>query len=206
MSTVQIPLSDLLLVLPFKGTHDARYQLNGVLVTPYRDHALIVATNGYVIAICESRKGRIDQDRILNITDEFAAVLREKSEHFSIVPELSDIDGRLVLHHGETELAIQGGRPFIDATFPDWRRVIPAPKDLEPGLMAPLSSEYVAWLEKPAKKYGGGSAVFPYHHREKPQETACVVRYETYPQLIVAIMPMRAAPPSEWPAWMGEAK
>lgn len=214
---VRVPLADLLRVLPFKASDDVRYHLNGILVTPYEGHALLVATNGHWLAVYESAEARADKDRILELPDWFATQLRagvdnhtadeEKDEISNITPAswlvVQDEKSRLVIAgaNGGDEL-VKPRAPFSDGKFPDWRKVLPELSTLERGLFAPFAPRYLSRLHE-AVPDEREHAVFCYQQRDNP--AACAIfRFGNMPQFVVALMPRRDgdSEPTPWPQWL----
>lgn len=226
MSIVEVPMSDLLRVLPFKGRDDVRYYLNGVLVTPYNGGALLVATNGHWVAVYESKAARTDQDRILDIPHWFARQLAhcaaragdddEDDEGWSdetlpprsesaLTLTVKDPMARIVVNAPGQEMLVKPGIPFLDGKFPDWRKVLPAPEVIERGLMAPVAPYYLSALHK-AVPDEYQHALFCYHQRDNAQKGCVLFRFGNMPELVIALMPRNDADcaPTEWPKWMAK--
>lgn len=202
MSLVEIPLDDLLNVLPFKARDDIRYFLNGVLVSPCGEGAMLVATNGHVMAVLHSRNAHTDVDRILDIPDDFAKALRHQGNQgqgrtLSVETETA----RIVITAEDVEHLVKAGRAFLDGKYPEWRKVVPKVEELEPGFTSALSSEYLAWLQR-ATAYGKSVPIMFWQRKEKPLESVAVARFSGIPELVVLVMPMRIDRPTEWPDWM----
>src|SRR6185312_10586449 len=89
---VTVPVADLLHVTPFKGLDDMRYYLNGVLVMPYEDHALLMATNGHWMAIYESVDSRADKERILELPAWFLSQVTQAQRGGTEDDDLEDDD------------------------------------------------------------------------------------------------------------------
>src|SRR6185312_1496887 len=215
---VQIPVADLLRVTPFKGVDDIRYYLNGVLVTPYEDHALLVATNGHWMAIYESKDARTDAPRILDMPDWFLRQLvdtergdplDEEDEGGDYLPRtgsptclfISDEKAHLVIKEGISEVLVKPGLPFIDGKFPDWRKVLPDPATIEPGMIEPVAASYLSGLHK-AVPFEREHALFAYHGDKAGGPV--LFRFGNLPQLVIALMPRRdtSTAPEGWPQWM----
>lgn len=228
---VEVPLADLLRVLPFKGTDDVRYYLNGVLVTPYEDHALLVATNGHWMALFESANAHTDKDRILDLPDWFAKQLMcldpKRIENFdsddpdaprtSMAPPISygDADkyvrvltetSRLIVGPNGLEDLVKPCAAFIDGKFPDWRKVIPDPKTLQRGLFTSVSPHYLATIHEaiPNEREHG---LYCFQNPDNPS-APIVFRFGNLPQMVVVLMPRLddGNRPAGWPKWMMKAE
>lgn len=225
---VTVPLRDLMRVLPFKANDDdMRYYLNGVLVTPYEDHALLVATNGHWMAICESAEARADKDRILAMPDWFVKQIEDACQPPALTDPPDDLDewpdsrmdrdglgvltiehegARIVISEGASEELVKPGAAFIDGQFPNWRKVLPDPTTLEPGLFGPFMAKYLSRLHE-AVSNQSWHALFCYHSRENPVSPA-VFRFGNMPEFVAALMPRldTHTEPKDWPAWMTKEK
>jgi len=224
VSIVTVPLVDFLRVLPFKADYDRRFYLNGVLVTPYEDHALLIATNGHWLAAYESAEARTDQDRILDIPEWFARQIRDlvargDNDHDEedrdddvpwSVPSLSgyiltveDERSRLVISQAGVEQLVKPEAAFLEGKYPDWRKVIPDPTALDKGLFTPVAAHYLAALHE-AVPDEREHALFCYQEREK-SSAPVVFRFGKMPELVIVLMPRRDdGGPGAWPKWMSK--
>jgi hypothetical protein len=216
---VTVPVADLLRVTPFKGTDDIRYYLNGVLVMPYEDHALLMATNGHWMAIYESKESRVDKERILELPAWFLAQMiqaergarvddTDEEDESGYAPSYSpapktllvnDEKSRLVVKANYEEVLVKPGLPFIDGKFPDYLKVLPDPATLEQGIFYPVAVHYLAALGE-ASDGNDSNGITCYHQRNAPDKPV-VFRFEKLPELIVALMPLRKDESGEWPKW-----
>ncbi len=214
---VTVPVADLLHVTPFKGMDDLRYYLNGVLVMPYEDHALLMATNGHWMAIYESVESRADKKRILELPAWFLSQVTQAqrggtedddledddSPSYSAIPKtlvVADEKSRLVIRESTREVLVKPGLPFIEGKFPDCLKVFPDPASLERGVFYPVSVNYLASLHEavpPGHTYG----ISCYQQRGGPDKPV-VFRFDQIPELIVALMPLREdSKQHDWPKW-----
>jgi len=224
---VEIPVTDLLRVTPFKGHDDIRYYLNGVLVTPYEGHALLVATNGHWMAVYESKAAHVDKPRILDLPKWFVSQIErlERGERLDgETIELDDEDGpapsggpktlvvqvetsRLTIReNGIVEQLVKPGLPFIDGKFPDWQKVLPDASKLERGLFSPFASNYFTDLYR-AVPNDREYPLFCYQNRDDIGGPG-IFRFGGMPELVVALMPRRDGDKEikDWPTWMKKEK
>lgn len=221
---VSIPLEDLRAVLPFMGSEDVRYYLNGVLVEPYNGGCLLVATNGHIMAVIESKAARCDRSRILALSNaEFLSAVRGRTQPIRVdedgdeLPnEDENFDGSLDIANAEAravitaengvERFVMAGSPFIDGKYPDWRKVVPPIEHLKHGVPYALAGQYLALMNHPAiSALRSKGVLFWGDDRgtdEKP--SAITVRFDGLPNLIVVVMPINKVNPalSTWPDWM----
>lgn len=216
---VSVPVCDLLRVAPFTGEQDVRYYLNGVLVTPWKDHALLVATNGHWLGVMESHDARTDQPRILDLPRPFLNQLdksqwrttsqdderdaeedptRYRSERGTLT--VADESSRIVITE-EREIMVKPGRPFIEGKYPEWRKVIPDQSTLEPGLFTPFTPSYLARLHE-AVPTDREHALHCFQSRTESKMRPAVFRFSKLPGLMIVLMPRRNDDKlGEWPEW-----
>jgi hypothetical protein len=222
---VTIPLADLRAVLPFMARDDVRYYLNGILVEPYNGGCLLVATNGHLAAIIESKAARCDQKRILALsTDEFRAAIAGRiaphrmdeddeddlpdtfnGDNFEGTLEIADAEARAVMRNSlGNEAFILPGKPFLEGQYPDWRKIVPPIESLKPGIPSALAGRYLAMLNHPVLINRVQQQQVIFWGDDRGANKAVLVRFAGLPALVVLIMPMRNENPAvaEWPDWM----
>jgi len=206
MSILEVPARDLLRVLPFRSTDDVRYYLNGILVEPAETGCMIVATNGHWLAAIHSEGAKVDERRILVMSEPFEKALRETSEFDNSKVTVEDVASRAVLTATFGERYIEPGAPFIDGKFPQWRKVVPPIHHMKPGLIAALQSKYISSLHEAAGRDRYSGLKF-WHDERDPEKSQVIARYSGCPELIVVIMPLREfnAKSCEWPTWFAPA-
>ena len=102
------------------GKDKMRYYLNGVFVEEHGDHALYVATDGAIIIVYK-QEGKYENKSYI-----VPSGLLVNSQKASLKEELCEMTGtgrKISLKVGY--LMFEG--PTIDASYPDWRRVLPEP-------------------------------------------------------------------------------
>jgi hypothetical protein len=227
---ISIPLEDLRAVLPFMARGDVRYYLNGVLVEPYNGGCILVATNGHVAAIIESKAARCDQVRILALsTDEFRAAIRGRipsyrypidaddedpddlpsdvhSENFAGTLEVADAESHAIVRTSlGNEAYVLPGKPFLEGKFPDWRKIVPPVASLKPGVPSALAGRYLALMNHPVLVSDQRHQQVLFYGDERKAGNAVTVRFEGIPNLVVLVMPMKTDKPADqmaWPDWM----
>lgn len=203
MSLVEVPVDDLLKVLPFKGDQDIRYYLNGVLVEPAEHGAFLVATEGHVLAVVHSAAAHTDKQRILYISDDMARACRElTSGSLSSTLKIEDEKSRSIIADATGEHFIKPGNAFIDGKFPEWRRVIPTVENLQPGLLSAINCTYLAKLKRALPKHLTHFGFQFWHDARDPLNRACVARSPVMPEMVFVIMPMKVNTDHVWPDWM----
>lgn len=203
MSLVEVPVEDLLKVLPFRAEQDVRYYLNGILVEPAENGAFLVATDGHLMAVVHSPGAHADKQRILDIPDDMARACRElKGASLASKITIEDEKARAVVADVTGEHFIKPDKPFIDGKYPDWRRVIPTVENLQPGLLSAINSLYLAKLRRALPKHMTHYGFQFWHDAREPKERAAVARSPVMPEMIIVIMPMRVEKENVWPDWM----
>lgn len=199
---VEIPVEDLLSVLPFKSTDDVRYYLNGVRVEPCDGGAMLIATNGHALAAIFSPGSRADTGRILAISADFEKAIREARASPNGRVCIESETSYAIVRDDFKERFIQPGVPFVDGKYPDWRRVVPTPDQLRPGLLSLMDSALIRNVRRAADTNIQRVPVNFWHDVRDPEKNAVVARIATNPRLIMILMPMTAAEFGEWPEWM----
>lgn len=203
MSLVEVPVEDLLKVLPFRADQDVRYYLNGILVEPAEHGAFLVATEGHLMAVVYSAAARADKQRILDVSDDMARACRElKSASLASKITIEDEKARAIVADATGEHFIKPGKPFIDGKYPDWRRVIPTVENLQPGVLSAINGLYLAKLKRALPKHLSHFGFQFWHDAREPLERACVARSPVMPEMVIVIMPMKVNKEHVWPAWM----
>jgi hypothetical protein len=183
------------------GKEETRYYLKGVCVE-------VIPRSFRVTDICYTAT---DGHRIAAFCEPTDFDAEEASPFSIIIPSyiIADIKlfkptthGALTKTEGGKYLLQYCGRDYLfaplDATFPDWRRVIP---DAANGKTSQFNPQYLADFGKVAKALGGTSgAVFVHHNGDSPAPVSFPgVEGVSY---ACAIMPFRGDLPAyERPAW-----
>lgn len=200
---VEIPVEDLLKVLPFRANQDVRYYLNGILIEPAERGAFLVATEGHAMAVVHSETAFADKQRILDIPDDMARACRElKSASLVSKIIIEHEKARATVSDQTGEHYIKPGNAFIDGKYPEWRRVIPTVENLRPGLHSAINSMYLAKLKRALPKHMTHYGFQFWHDVREPKERAAVARSPVMPEMIIVIMPMRLEKENVWPDWM----
>lgn len=195
----------------FMAVNDVRFYLNGICIERIRGGgALMIATDGYTLCCIRDETGQAPaKPTILSITRPLLTASKKRvrgcgarrlvmrGDRLAVVNQLPDQD-----INQAAELYSQPGNPVVDGVFPDWRRVVPDPKDLDPGLKGEFNAEYLGRLNY--GRYHG--AAFWQGHRD----TGAIARITT-PGLdaFVIIMPMRSGfgdDPNPLPDWFKKPK
>jgi len=134
----------------FISTEETRYYLNGVCITPCREGGvLLIATNGHYMGIVHDETGETDAEYICPVPKKIITAIRRRPSRGDHLPSRGDhlarpgdlhfvgnaafltcegFDGEdlSIISDAHIEVAYA---PAIDATFPDYSRVIPPPFD-----------------------------------------------------------------------------
>lgn len=201
---VSVPMHDLRSVLPFKANEDIRYYLNGIAIEPVASGgALLIATNGHVMAILHSPTAAADKPRVLAIPTKLPELIdavggKRDSDELHVENEQS----HLTLYDGDGDRLILAGPAFIDGRFPDWRMVCPKPDDLVEGLVNVIDAKYLAMVRRcyPSDNYNG--LMFWHRKGDSSNSLATIVRGSARPELVILVMPLRRDQSYDWPEWM----
>lgn len=168
---------------PFMSAEEARYYIGGIYIEPCpAGGATLVATDGHVMGVVHDERAETDRAVIWKPSKDLLAAGRaasKKSEPCAI--SLSERDGGP-----------------IDGTYPDWRRVIPAPNKVAP---VGCISFNASLLHKFSNMLGNMSGV---NIESTGDGAPMIVTAPSRPNFYGVIMPMRmGAPNKKLPAWMG---
>ena len=117
---------------PLGSTEETRFNLNGFAVFPHKEGALIVATNGSALGVFHDKTAILDSRRHIDAEgtiwhlpkdimvkckptrDDGARLILETGDNGQSTATLAHMAGEMIAHEVK-----------VDATFPDWRLVIP---------------------------------------------------------------------------------
>ena len=179
------------------GKEETRYYLNGVCVDVRVDDITCVATDGHRIAAFNDKatwdEGEEPTPFVIIIPSEIVAEIKlfKPVPYGTITPAA---DGKYLLQYCGRDYLF---RP-LDASFPDWRRIIPGEVD---GKTAQFNPKYLADFGKISKALGDKEGrVYVYHNGGSPAPVYFPgVEGVSY---VCAVMPYRlSAPEYERPAW-----
>jgi hypothetical protein len=186
---------------PFMAQHDIRYYLNGVYVEPANEGAYLVVSDGHTLAIIHDKTATITgaDHAIISVEPPLvrAAKLatgrdwRAKQARVLVRGQRASvaIDMDAAVHDGE--VYIQPGRCVIEGKFPDWRKVLPAFKQLRLGVgteSAHVNCSYLARLEKITRRNCRGITLW---HDPTRGAGPVVVQFVDVREMVALIMPMR---------------
>jgi hypothetical protein len=209
----RISARDFARVLPFRANQDVRYYLNGVCVEPADDGgAVIVATNGHLLAAMRSPDTLVTERVIVNVTPAFATAVKKagKSElafiraatKTSTLEVVNSVPGN-GRNKGNDIAFVKPGAPFIDGKFPDWRKIMPTDEKIARGLPASYNADYLrqaldAVCEGPKQRYR--HLIQFYHASDAPQSSAAIIRMNGQ-DFVCLVMPVRADNTEAIPRW-----
>lgn len=211
----RISARDLARVLPFRADQDVRYYLNGICVEPVPGGAVIVATNGHLLAAMRSQDTVVSERVIVNVTPAFAAAVKKASRsELSFIRAVTKTSTLEVVNvpgtsrnKGEDIAFVKPGEPFIDGKFPDWRKIIPSDEKIGKGLPAAYNADYLrraleAVCEGPKQRY---HHLIQFYHTSaaEPLTSAAIIRMRQ--DFICVVMPVRDDAVEAMPAWVRPA-
>lgn len=184
---ITVPASYLAVLKLFAADRDIRMCLNGILVEPCGSYTLLVATDGH----------RLGVFRV--------------SSRLSAPPVILPIEMlRHVKHHGDAVLCVANDRKLevryegavfnglaIEATYPDWRRVLP--ETAASGKGAQYNTDYLNDLGKACRMlHGNGGRKFPTLAHNGNGGAIIGLQHEDF---IGILMPMHLYPTATVPTW-----
>jgi len=127
----------------FMAKQDIRYYLNGIRVEPSEKGGVyLVATNGHIMLVIHDLTGTFEGDAksyaSIRLTPWFISACKSRDVKSYVLR--AHLDGKRLYigpesgeHHHTLETFVQGGSPFIEGNFPNWRRLLPDFSSLESG-------------------------------------------------------------------------
>lgn len=213
----RINVRDFARVLPFRADQDVRYYLNGVCVEPTDDGAVIVATNGHMLAAMRSPDTFVTERVIVNVTPAFAAAVKKASKsQLAFIRAAAKTSNLEVVNavpgngrnKGEDIAFVKPGQPFIDGKFPEWRQIIPSDDKIGKGLPSSYNADYLrraldAVCEGPKQRY---SHLIQFYHAiaAEPHHSAAIIRMNGQ-DFMCLVMPVHADNTEAMPRWARSA-
>lgn len=177
------------LCYPYVSKEKTRYYLMGVYVTPHPEGGvLMVATNGHVAIAIHDESGYCAAPAIVEVSKPVLAACKPKK----------DCKTRLRADMGEVIVYVQQGkfeeeaiaissRPFIEGTYPDYRRVFPRDMLDHGACSSAYAPAYMAMAAKTCADLNSRAL-----QMNSGKESPGVVRFVGHENIVVIIMPWRS--------------
>jgi hypothetical protein len=188
-----VRLNAALRVKPFTSKEETRYYISGVHISASAaGGAVCAATDGHRLGVRHDPQGLCLQEAIVRIPNEIKAPPKlvacpwlvgvstgNGNGHISVVEARgpADEDTAEAAMQRVEDCVLRIGRAFIDGTFPDWRRVIPAPSEKD--AVRAFNGDYVKGFGKYMTLRGTGEGA-PH-----------LIQIDAEPEFIGVLMPMR---------------
>lgn len=205
-------LFDAIAMMQAKG--DVRYYLNGVHVTPTdAGGVIIVATNGHHLAVIRDPEGYCAEPLILKTNTGLLQSARRSaaSEIFlfddTLLASASTVPGGVAQADVGSVIycdvdSVYLGDPLIDGKFPDWRKIVPSPDALQPGLVGEFRINYLMAFERQAQRLNVPErGIQFFQNKDDPVTSTTVVRFHRMPEYLGLLMPLRADQMPVVPEW-----
>jgi DNA polymerase III beta subunit, central domain len=186
------------LIQPFLSRDATRYYLGGFYVQPHADGALIVATDGHTIAVFHDASGIVKKPGIIKLSATTLAACKmarkgPSPRRLIVSGNRAEVYQYWISEANRGRLVAAEDDVVIDATFPDWRRVVPKmPEKFGP---ATLNYRYVARFQKITNGVG-----YPQVTMYATDDSSPVVVLTDREDFIGVVMPIRAEP--KYPVWL----
>ena len=187
------------LVAQFRAPSAFREAIKGVLIEPHPDGgAILVACDGYQIAVAHDPEGATNGAHIVAITDPLLSACAHRAPGSISVRSIGRRVGVVIKFNGETkEVHIQAGAPAISGRYPDWKRIIVNDAaDFAPGLSGALNVALmkrivgVAALMKRLRLTGNKTLIGVRHWQKSGSLGLVITRFDAPVNLLVGTMPM----------------
>lgn len=177
------------------GRQDIRYYLNGVCVELHPSAVILVATDGHrLLAARDSGEAPtfegcagplrffVENDALVQIISTFG---KSKLPRFAFAFDLST--GMVEFTGGAgLRISISAGTDTA-ASFPSWRRVVPAKPS---GVQAQFDPRYLCSASKVAALFSGRKSV-PMMRIDHNGESGAVITFGAHHQVVLVLMPYR---------------
>lgn len=191
------------------SNEETRYYLKGVYVMPHDGGAMMVATDGHIMAVAFDEHGEAPEPAILSMDWKRSSMktpVREEGVRrviFDKPTKGQGVAGEIVPH--QPEHTRWGNGPaidfiqvtHIDATYPDFRRAVPDPKKGQAHIGRSFDAALIDKLGKAAKRAGFGTRFC--FMQERDTDPALVLTHDA--SLFFVLMPIRWGGPYNMPGW-----
>lgn len=197
----------------FVSTEETRYYLNGFFVTPCEtgDGVLIVATDGHRLGIFHDETGKCTEPAIVKLNKDMLRQLKtpakEHGERRLNVPGMGHAEIFSFDNSEVGDVIAMQQNATIDATFPDWRRILPEIPESEVNPSAGFNANFIGGFTAMAKDLGHKQAVILMRGRLAADPHLVFV--SQVPEFIGVLMPCFVDMGNAIPMWLqakGSAK
>jgi DNA polymerase-3 subunit beta len=194
---VSINLNTLKSVAHAVGKEETRYYLMGVQLEAGKDGFTMVATNGHMLLCAFQPYGEhMPQDHMASFIIPASLIAKLK------VKRNADPWAELTINGLDLSFEYRGetfGGKAIDATFPDWRRVVPGTVS---GETAQFNGDYIATLQKAGNVFLESDKSIPHIHHNGESPSLVTFGEDKF---FGVLMPVRSNDPMPDLAWAFEA-
>lgn len=178
------------------GVKDIRYYLNGFMIErAERGGVYVVACDGRTLGVVYDQDGVIEGADQLIIRRDTGLTRACKAR--SLLPQSVIVSGGRALVApdfgliaSDAETYVMPGKPFVEAKYPEWRRVLPDFEKLKPGMTGSLfNSEYIARFDV-VSKFGNSRFPSMRFWQQEDKNTSLVIQVPTHPEFVGIVMPM----------------
>lgn len=135
--------------------NDCRISIQGVGIEPHESGkgVIMIATNGHELFVAYDENGPVDKNLIVQLDKPNLAICKSKKGDVKTIQICED--NNALIFNNDTQIGFQA-KPLIDATFPNWRGVIPT--TFADPTCTHVNGEYLNDFTKAAKRLSGGSS------------------------------------------------
>lgn len=178
----------------------ARYYLHGVFIEPHHERgALMVSTDGHRMVVVHDPDAICDESAIVKFTE---AMRRKSFRRSRQLPRFIAVDVKAktatVTEPAGGGNAGRGDRltahdVIVDGTYPEWKKVVPAPADDAGVNIGGFNPKYVRMfgrLGRDVRKTMGLTNA-PMRLWQADDATAAIIRWDGAPNIFSLLMPMK---------------
>jgi DNA polymerase-3 subunit beta len=194
---VSINLNTLKSVAHAVGKEETRYYLMGVQLEAGKDGFTMVATNGHMLLCAFQPYGELaPQDHMPSVIIPASLIAKLK------VKRNADAWAELTVNGLDLSFDYRGetfGGKAIDATFPDWRRIVPGTVS---GETAQFNGDYIATLQKAGNVFLESDKAIPHIHHNGESPSLVTFGGDKF---FGVLMPVRSSDPMPNHSWCYDA-
>jgi len=176
------------LCYPYVSKEETRYYLMGVYVTPHPEGGvLMVATNGHVAIAIHDESGYCAEPAIVEVSKPVLAACKPKKDcKTRLRADMGEVIVYATKGQFKEEAIAISSRPFIEGTFPDYRRVFPIDMSGHGEYSNAYAPSYMAMAAKTCMDLNSHAL-----QMNSGKESPGVVRFAGHKNVVVIIMRLR---------------
>jgi len=198
-------------VAKFAAGSDIRSYLEGVRIEPHHERgAVVVATNGHILAAMHDPDGVCDEPMTMRCTEDFLFACKTGKRDDDAARRMVVVESGVakVVFADQARTAIKDGdiyilpkTPALEGQYPNWRKILSGGKDMQKGMSACINAFYLRKFTAVAGK-GFDTIEFWQSGEGDRSLNPVYVQLASTPEFIGVIMPLTSNNVTLPPAWL----